>query len=68
MKKYGWGLLVVGGLLQIAETVQKADATVNNVTFDKTPIGSILVPIENVLPIPLGWSLVGAGAAILYFC
>lgn len=68
MKKYGWGLLVVGGLLQITETVQKADAMVNNVTFDKTPIGSILVPIENVLPIPLGWSLVGVGAAILYFC
>lgn len=68
MKKWGWGLVIVGGLLQIVETTQKADATLNNVTFDKTPFGSWLAPVENVLPLPLGWSMLGVGAAIIYFC
>ncbi len=68
MKTWGWGLVIVGGLLQVLETTQKASATLNNTTFDKTPIGSMLAPIENVLPLPLGWALLGTGAVVLYVC
>lgn len=68
MKAWGWGLIVIGGLLQIVESTQKADATLNNVPFNTTGYGKLIGPLENVLPVPLGWSLLGTGAAILYFC
>lgn len=68
MKSWGWGLVIFGGALQILETTQKATATLNNTTFDKTPIGKLIAPVENVLPLPLGWALLGTGAAVLYFC
>lgn len=68
MKKWGWGLVIVGGLLQVLETTQKASATLNNTTFDKTPVGKLLTPAEEILPLPLGWSLLGTGAIILAVC
>lgn len=68
MKTWGWGLVIVGGLLQAVETMQKANATVNNVPFNTTAYGKLIGPVEEVLPAPLGWSLVGIGAVVLYFC
>lgn len=62
----GWGLVLVGGVLQIAEGLAQADATVANIQFNETAVGSLVDPIESKLPIPLGWSLIAAGAIILW--
>jgi hypothetical protein len=65
-KQIGWGLLIVGGILQVAEGFAQADATLGNVTYDQTAVGSIVAPIEKVLPIPLGYTLIVAGAIVLF--
>lgn len=68
LKTWGWGLIIAGGLLQAVETMQKADAAVNNVPFNTTGYGKIIGSVENYLPASLGWSMVGVGAVIVYFC
>lgn len=66
MKKLGWGLLIAGGLLSIAEGVASADASVAGTPFDSTSIGKIEGMIPNPTPFQLGTLLLGAGAVALW--
>ena len=65
-KTVGWGLVIGGGLLQVAEGLAHADAALNNLTYDETAIGSLVGGVENYLPVSLGWSMVIVGASILW--
>jgi hypothetical protein len=64
--KIGWGLLIIGAFVQVAEGFAQADATLANVTFDQTAVGAIVAPAEKVLPISLGYTLIVAGALTLW--
>jgi hypothetical protein len=65
-KTIGWGLLVVGAAVQILEGFGQADATLNNVSFDQTAAGALLAPIDNMLPVSLGYTMIIAGALVLW--
>lgn len=65
-KHVGWGLIVVGGLVQIAESSAQSSAALNNTQFSASQIGAIVTPIENYLPIQLGWTLVISGVLVLF--
>lgn len=67
MKNWGWGFLITGGALQTVEGLAHADATLNNLNYNETAIGSLVDPIESMLPVSLGWTLIIIGASILWF-
>lgn len=64
--KIGWGLLVTGAVLTVAEHMAQADATLNNVQFSETKLGQIVAPINAKLPMSLGLLLLVSGAAVLW--
>lgn len=68
MNRLGWGLVIVGTVLQMAESAAKASATLNNVQFNTTTLGALVAPIEKITPLPLGWTLLISGAAVLVYC
>lgn len=65
-EKIGWGLIIVGGVLQVSEGFAHADATLNNLQFSETAIGSLVAPVEAKLPTSLGWTLLIVGAGVLW--
>jgi hypothetical protein len=65
-EKIGWGLIIVGGVIQVAEGFAHADATLNNIQFSETAIGSLVAPVESKLPVSVGYSLIILGAGILW--
>lgn len=65
-KTIGWGLLILGGVTQVAEGFAHADAQLGGVTFDQTAIGAIVGPAETVLPLSMGYTLMIAGALTLW--
>jgi len=67
-KQIGWGLVITGTLVQIAESSAKASALLNNTQFSASTIGAIVAPIEQYTPLSLGWTLLAAGAITLTFC
>lgn len=62
----GWGLLILGAAVQVATGFAQADATLNNINLDQTAFGAIVAPFNNKLPIPLGYTLIGAGVIVLW--
>jgi hypothetical protein len=66
MKKIGWGLIVLGVAVQIAESMAQSSATLNNTQYSASTIGAIVAPVEKVLPMQLGYTLIAAGAATLW--
>lgn len=62
----GVSLLVVGGVLMIAEASAGADANVSGVPFCQTAIGGIVAPVEKYLPFSVGFTLVLIGGAVLF--
>ena len=62
----GWTLIALGIGVQVLEGLAHADAQLAGVTYDQTAIGAIVGPIENYLPISLGWALLGTGAAVVW--
>jgi hypothetical protein len=65
-KQIGWAFLILGGTLQVAEGLAQADATLNGLQFNQTAIGSIVAPVEKVLPISMGWTVLLVGAALVW--
>lgn len=65
-QKLGWGLIIVGVFVQVAEGFAQADATLANTTFDQTAVGAIVAPAEKMLPLSLGYTLIVAGALTLW--
>ena len=68
MKQAGWILLAGGAALEIAEIMAKSqtNSAQGNATFDQTALGKLVAPIEQVLPLSLGWSLIAMGAIIVW--
>lgn len=66
MRHLGYGLLIVGGLTQVAESYAQNSAKVTNVPFAQTDFGKIVAPVEAVLPFSLGWTLIIAGAGLVW--
>jgi hypothetical protein len=62
----GWGLLIAGVGVQIAQAMAQADASLNNTTLDTTTFGQVVGPINAKLPSSLGLLLAGAGAMTLW--
>lgn len=62
----GWSLVVLGIAVQIAESMAQSTATLNNTQFSASTIGKIVAPVEAFLPITLGYSLIVAGAGVLW--
>jgi hypothetical protein len=67
MKQVAWGLVIVGGVLQMAESAAQASATLNNTLFSQSTIGSIVAPIEKYTPVSLGWTLLITGSVLLLY-
>lgn len=67
MNKIGWGLVIVGAVLQMTESTAKASALLNGTQFSATTIGAIVAPIEQYTPIQLGWLLLTLGGGILIY-
>lgn len=65
-ERIGWGLVILGGTIQIVEGFAHADATLNNIQYSETAIGGLLAPLEEKLPVSLGWTLLIAGAGVLW--
>lgn len=65
-KTIGWGFLVIGAVVQVVEGLAQADATLNNTSFDQTAAGVILAPIDKMLPVSLGYTLMITGALVLW--
>jgi len=65
-KEIGIIAIVIGGGLQIVESMEKSSSVLNGTNFNQTTIGSMLAPIENVLPFSLGWTIVLIGAALVW--
>lgn len=68
MNRLGWGLVIVGTVLQMAESTAQASATLNNVQFSTTTIGALVTPLEKFTPLPLGWTLLLLGGGVLVYC
>lgn len=68
MKQVGYLLLGGGAILQVSESMAKAsvNSAQGNATFDQTPFGKIVAPIDSFLPVPLGWTLIILGAVIVW--
>lgn len=67
MSKVGIGLVVLGVLVQAAESAAKASCTLNNTLFATSTVGAIVAPIEQFTPLPLGWTLIIAGSGIIIY-
>jgi hypothetical protein len=65
-KHVGWLLLVGGAVVQVAETMGQAQANLNGLQFQDTTVGTLVAPIEKVLPVSLGWTLIISGAVVLW--
>jgi hypothetical protein len=63
---FGWGLIVLGIAVQVAESMAQSTATLNNTQFSASTIGKVVAPIEKYLPIQAGYSLIVAGAGVLW--
>jgi hypothetical protein len=66
LKHVGWTLLIGGAAIQVAEAIAQADATLNNLQFQDTSVGTIVAPLEKVLPLSLGWTLIATGAVLVW--
>jgi hypothetical protein len=66
MHRLGWTLIAIGAATEVAEMVAKNDAALKNLQFQDTKVGMITAPIEKVLPVSLGLSMIIVGAAILW--
>jgi len=64
-QKVGWTMLISGGVLQVLEGFAHADATLNNVEYNQTAVGKLVAPVETMLPISLGWTLIVIGASLV---
>jgi hypothetical protein len=65
-KTIGWGLLIAGVGVQVVTVLAQQQASLDNVPLDQTMFGQVVGPINSKLPVPLGWGLVGTGAAVLW--
>jgi len=65
MKKVGWGLIIIGALVQASQAANQANAAVNNVSASDTNTGW-LAQANSYLPFPLGWSMMGVGAGLVW--
>ncbi len=66
MHHWGWGLLVVGGVLSLAEGIAISDVGATGVPFEQTPVGKIEAKIPNPTPFQPGTILLIAGASLLW--
>lgn len=64
--QFGYVLIAGGAVLQIAEAMAHSSATLNNITFPETPVGKMVAPLETILPLSVGWTLILAGVALCY--
>jgi hypothetical protein len=65
-KHAGWVLLVGGAAVQIAETMGKASAQLNGLQYQDSKIGAVVAPLEKILPLSLGWTMIMVGAALVW--
>lgn len=68
LNKVGWGLLIGGGLLSLAEGVASADVATTGIPFEQSPVGAIeaKLPLINSTSLLPGTILLIAGASILW--
>lgn len=66
MHHWGWGLLIAGGALSLAEGVASADVTTTGIPFEQSPVGKIEASIPNPTPFQPGTILLIAGASLLW--
>ena len=62
----GWGLLIAGGVLSLAEGVAIADANSTGIPFEQSPVGKIEAMVPNPTPFEPGTLLLIAGASLLW--
>lgn len=65
-KHIGWGLLIAGVALSIAEGMAINDATVNGTPIDQSTVGKLEAKIPNPTPFQLGTLLLIGGAFTLW--
>lgn len=62
----GWGLVIGGGVLSLAEGIAIADVATTGIPFEQSPLGKIEAAIPNPTPFEPGTIFLIAGAAILW--
>jgi hypothetical protein len=68
LKHVAWSLVIIGALVQTAESMSKSSALLNNIQYSQTSIGQVTTPIEKFLPITLGWTMIASGSLLLVVC
>lgn len=66
MHHWGWGLLVAGGVLSLAEGIAISDVSTTGIPFEQSPVGKIESAIPNPTPFQPGTILLIAGASLLW--
>lgn len=65
-KHVGYAMVIVGIPLQIVESMAKQSAILNNTNFSDSSIGKLVQPVENFLPVSLGFTLVIVGVGLIW--